>query len=61
MKWFRRKPLLAIPPYQPPIEVKPQPKAEPSVIVEEEDTSAMTNTGVFRAWQDKIKGKLKGS
>jgi hypothetical protein len=57
MKWFRRTPPPAIPPYQPPI--RPRVKEEPSVIVEEEDTSAMTNTGVFKTWQRRA-GRLKG-
>lgn len=60
MRWFRRKPpkLLPIPPY-PPIEVKPQPREEPSIIVDEVDTSDMTKTGVHRAW-DRLTGRLKG-
>lgn len=59
MKWPWSKPKpLDIPPYA-PIEVKPQPKQEPSVIVEEEDTSAMTNTGVFKTWQRRA-GRMKG-
>lgn len=58
MRWFRRKPLPAIPPYQ-PIEVKPRVKEEPSVIVEEVDTTDMTKTGVFRAW-NRLAGRFKG-
>lgn len=58
MKWFRRKPPPpAIPVYPlPPIAVKA--KEEPGIIVDEMDTSQMTRTGVFRAW-DKLTGRLK--
>jgi hypothetical protein len=58
MKWFRRKPPAPmIPPY-PPIEVKPQPKEEPGIVVTEIDTSDMTKTGVHRAF-DKLAGRFK--
>jgi hypothetical protein len=58
VSWFRRKPAApAIPPYQPPIEVKPQPKSEPGILVEEIDTSDMTKTGVFRTW-NRLTGQL---
>lgn len=58
MKWFRRKPLPAIPPYQPPVEVRPRAKDD-GIVVEEIDTSDMTKTGVHRAW-DKLTGRFKG-
>lgn len=58
MKWFRKKPLPAIPPFQ-PIEVKPVPKAEPSVIVDEVDTTDMSATGIHKAW-NRLAGRIKG-
>ena len=45
-----------IPPYQPPIEVKPVEPKEPSIVVDEVDTSDMTKTGVHRAWR-RLTGK----
>lgn len=66
MRWFRKKPLPAIPPFQPPIEVKPVPKEEPSVIVEEGslsdvgiDVESLTRTGVHKAW-NRFTGRPKG-
>lgn len=64
MRFWRRKPLPAIPPFQ-PIEVKPVPKKEPSVIVEEGslsdvgiDVESLTRTGVHRAF-NKLTGRFK--
>lgn len=58
LKWFCKPKPLPIPPY-PPISVKPQPKEEPGIVVEEHDVSQMSRTGVFRAW-DKLTGRFKG-
>jgi hypothetical protein len=56
--WFRPKPKpLDIPPYA-PVAVRPRPKEEPSVIVDEVDTTDMTKTGVFRAW-NRLAGRFK--
>jgi hypothetical protein len=53
---FRRKnPLPEIPPYTPPIVVHEHPPKETSIVVEEIDTSAMTRTGVHKAW-DRLRG-----
>jgi hypothetical protein len=68
MKWFRRKPPAppAIPPYQPPIEVKavePKPAAievkEGSLADVGIDVESLTQTGVHRAW-NRFTGKLRG-
>ncbi len=50
--WSRRPKPPEIPPFEPrpPIQIVERPK-EPDVIVEEIDTSAMTQTGVHRAWK----------
>lgn len=53
--WTKPDPAPQIPPYQPPIEVHPQPK-EQGMLVEEVDTSAMTSTGVHKAWK-RLTGK----
>lgn len=58
MRFWRRKPLPAIPPFL-PIEVKLVPKEEPSVIVDEVDTTDMSKTGVFKAW-NRLAGRIKG-
>jgi hypothetical protein len=65
MRWFRRKPLPAIPPYQ-PVEVKPRVKDEPGMEVKEGplsdvgiDAESLTRTGVHRAW-NKLTGRFKG-
>jgi hypothetical protein len=47
--WQKRKPLPTIPPYPVPV-AKSKPK-EPGITVEEHDTSAMTQTGVYKAWK----------
>lgn len=49
-------PKLEIPPYKP--SVSPKARPEPSIVVEEHDTSQMTRTGVQRAW-DRLTGKFK--
>jgi hypothetical protein len=55
MKWFRRKPLPAIPPYQ-PIEVRPRVKDDGIEVKEGSlsdigiDAESLTQTGVHRAW-----------
>lgn len=55
MKWPWTKPKpLPIPPYAPPI--KPVEPKEPSVVVEEVDTTDLSATGVHRAWR-KLTGK----
>lgn len=47
--WSRRSPPPTIPPYRVPVQ---EPKrAEPGIVVEEVDTSAMTQTGVHKAWK----------
>jgi len=50
--WSKRRAEPQIPAFEPPppIVVHPQPKQE-SLVVEEVDTSAMTRTGVHRAWR----------
>ena len=48
--WQRRVPPPTIPPYQVPVSKRETPK-EPSIVVEEIDTSAMTQTGVHKAWK----------
>jgi hypothetical protein len=50
--WQRRPPPPRIPPYKVPVSKRETAKA-PSIVVEEEDTSAMTRTGVFKAWKRK--------
>lgn len=58
LRWPRRKkkPPLAIPPYVPPVR-EPTPKPEETIMVEEHDTSAMTQTGVHKAWKRLSRGK----
>lgn len=48
--WARRPPPPTIPPYRVPVR-SATPKRDEGVIVEEHDTSAMTQTGVHRAWK----------
>jgi hypothetical protein len=52
--WFRKKPLPAIPPYQPPIEVRPVPPKDEPYIVEKVDMSA---TGIFKIFGRRPKGE----
>jgi hypothetical protein len=49
--WSKAPPIPGIPPYHPPIVQEHAPKPDPGLIVEEIDTSAMTQTGVHRAWR----------
>jgi hypothetical protein len=52
--WLRRRPKpLPIPAYRAERSdaVMTRPKPEPGIVVEEVDTSAMTQTGVHRAWK----------
>lgn len=49
--WLKKPPAPAIPTYHPPIVQEHKPKPDPGLIVEEIDTSAMTQTGVYRAWR----------
>lgn len=54
MRWPWSKPKRPeIPPFtpRPPVEVHPRPKPEPGIEVEEVDTSAMTETGIHKAWK----------
>jgi hypothetical protein len=52
--WSKKKPPPAIPPYVPPVrEGTPKPE---EIVVEEHDTSAMTQTGVHKAWK-RLTGK----
>jgi hypothetical protein len=53
--WPKRKPPPKIPPYKVPVQ-PPIPPREPSIVVEEHDTSKMTETGVFKAWK-RLTGK----
>jgi hypothetical protein len=55
--WTKRPPPPTIPPYQVPVSKRETPK-EPSIVVEEVDTSDMTKTGIHRAW-DRMTGKFK--
>jgi hypothetical protein len=48
--WQRRSPPPRIPPYPVPVRQQHKP-VEPSIVVEEIDTSAMTQTGVHKAWK----------
>jgi hypothetical protein len=48
--WRKRAPLPTIPPYQVPVSKTPKTKDE-GIKVEEHDTSAMTQTGVHKAWK----------
>lgn len=49
--WSRKpQPPPRIPPYRVPVEPKPRPKDE-GIVVEEHDTSKMTETGVHKAWK----------
>jgi hypothetical protein len=48
--WQRRQPPPRIPPYPVPVQQQHRPK-EPAIVVEEHDTSAMTQTGVHKAWR----------
>lgn len=48
--WSKRPtPPLRIPPY--PVPVQPHKPPNPGIVVEEHDTSAMSETGVYRAWK----------
>jgi hypothetical protein len=47
--WSRKPQPLPIPPFVPLLKRAPPP--EPTIIVEEVDTSQMSQTGVHRAWQ----------
>lgn len=51
MRWpWKKKPKpLPIPPFRP--ELKPVEPQAPTLVVEEHDTSAMTQTGVHKAWK----------
>jgi hypothetical protein len=54
--WWRKQPTApAIPPYAPLIQ-REHPPAEPGIVVDEIDTSAMSKTGIHRAW-DRLAGK----
>jgi hypothetical protein len=53
--WGKRRPPPTIPPYRVPVQEQ-KPKDHPGIIVEEVDTSAMTQTGIHKAW-DKLAGK----
>lgn len=55
--WTKRPPPPTIPPYQVPVSKRETPK-EPSIVVEEVDTTDMTKTGIHRAW-DRMTGKFK--
>lgn len=48
--WQKRPPPPRIPPYPVPVQAHPTRK-EPGILVEEIDTSAMTQTGVHKAWK----------
>jgi hypothetical protein len=48
--WRRRPPPPTIPPYRVPVSKRETPK-EPGIVVDEIDTSAMTQTGVYKAWK----------
>jgi hypothetical protein len=47
--WSKKPAPVAIPPYVPP--VREPAKPEETMVVEEHDTSAMTQTGVHKAWK----------
>lgn len=53
MRWPWNKPKpLPIPPYQPPITQEyASVRNEPGIVVDEHDTSQMTQTGVHKAWK----------
>lgn len=48
--WQKRTPPPVIPPYQVPVSKRETPK-EPGIVVDEIDTSQMTQTGVHKAWK----------
>lgn len=48
--WSKPKPRPTIPPYQIPVSKRETPK-DPGIIVDEVDTSQMTQTGVHKAWK----------
>ena len=49
--WSKRpKPALRIEPYKVPVS-KRETKKDPGIVVEEVDTSQMTQTGVHKAWK----------
>lgn len=53
MRWpWQKRPVppLRIPPYKVPVQQPHRPK-EPAIVVEEVDTSKMTETGIFKAWK----------
>lgn len=51
MKWpWSKKPLPEIPPFKMDFKA-PQVKPEPGIVVDEVDTSQMTQTGVHKAWK----------
>lgn len=53
MRWPWSKPVAmpAIPPYRPPVTQEHAKPKEEGLVVEEIDTSAMTQTGVHKAWR----------
>jgi hypothetical protein len=58
--WWQRKqaPPPAIPAYRVPENLRAAPK-DPGMVVEEIDTSAMTQTGVHKAWR-RLTGQSEG-
>lgn len=48
--WSKPQPPPKIPPYQVPVSKRETPK-NPGIVVEEHDTSQMTQTGVHKAWR----------
>lgn len=54
--WSKRPPAPPISAYRPPITQKRAKPSDEGVIVEEIDTSAMTRTGVHKAWK-RLTGK----
>lgn len=50
--WTKHTPAPEIPPYQPPpIDIRPPEPKDPSIIVDEVDTTDMSATGIHRAWR----------
>ena len=49
--WVKPPPAPQIPPYRPPIVQEHAKPADSGLVVEEIDTSQMTQTGVHKAWK----------
>lgn len=58
--WSKRPPPAPeIPPYAPPVNIKPIEPKDPGIVVDEVDTTDMSATGIHKAW-DRLTGRFKG-